>query len=53
MNHGQQSERRFDITTSIYILTDSRLRILTVLFGAIQISDNFKNLQSYHIPNLT
>jgi hypothetical protein len=52
MNHGQQSERRFDITTSIYILTDSRLRILTVLFVAIQISDNFKNLQSYQLPNI-
>lgn len=48
MNHGQQSERKFDLTTSICILTDSRLRILTVLFGTIQISDNFKNLQSYH-----
>jgi hypothetical protein len=53
MNHGQQSERKFDIATSIYILTDSRLRILTVLFVAIQISDNFKDLQSYHLPNLT
>jgi hypothetical protein len=42
MNHGQQSERRFDITTNINILTDSRLRILTLLLGAIQISDNFQ-----------